>query len=381
MDNIRELLRKPLFAGLFGFIIGLIVGLPVLGWLVWPVQWKDAAAYHLRQDLQVEYLRMAIDSYLRTENGELAAKRWNDLEGVAQTALEGVRAAPGEANSADIERFAVLVNAAPATGGKAVTTPEAGAETEAAAVEENPENPAATENPAVLATPPIGAAPTAVKSTNNTLSILLAVMCGLTIIVGAVLGYLLFKRNKRKASLEAEEDVDEEYEEDDVEDEGPVAHSAARAEVKPKTEEPPVAQFMTSYSIGDDLYDDSFSIDAPNAEFLGECGVGISDTVGVGEPKKVSAFEVWLFDKNDIQTVTKVLMSPHAFNDPQIRQRLASKGEPVLMEPGKRILLETATLQLEARVVDMNYGSGALPPSSFFDRLTLELAVWPKNGH
>jgi hypothetical protein len=44
----------------------------------------------------------------------------------------------------------------------------------------------------------------------------------------------------------------------------------------------------------------------------GECGVGISETIGVGDPKKVTAFEVWLFDKNDIQTVTKVLMSAHA---------------------------------------------------------------------
>jgi hypothetical protein len=145
------------------------------------------------------------------------------------------------------------------------------------------------------------------------------------------------------------------------------------------SQEPPVAQFMTTYMAGDDLYDDSFSIDSPSGEFLGECGVGISETIGVGDPKKVTAFEVWLFDKNDIQTVTKVLMSEHAFNDATIHQKLESKGEPVLTEPGKRILLETATLQLEARVVDMNYGQGALPPCSFFDRLTLELAVWPKS--
>jgi hypothetical protein len=98
----------------------------------------------------------------------------------------------------------------------------------------------------------------------------------------------------------------------------------------------------------------------------------------VGDPKKVTAFEVWLFDKNDIQTVTKVLMSEHAFNDPAILQKLASKGEPVQVGPDKRILLETATLQLEARVVDVIYGQGALPPNSFFERLTLELAVWPK---
>jgi hypothetical protein len=148
--------------------------------------------------------------------------------------------------------------------------------------------------------------------------------------------------------------------------------------VNAKPTEGPVAHFMTTYVIGDDLYDDSFSIDDPSGAFLGECGVGISDTIGVGDPKKVTAFEVWLFDKNDIQTVTKVLMSSHAMNDPLIRQRLASKGEPVLVEPGQQILLETATLQLEARVIEQVYGQGALPSGSFFERLTLEIAVWPK---
>jgi hypothetical protein len=140
----------------------------------------------------------------------------------------------------------------------------------------------------------------------------------------------------------------------------------------------PVAQFMTTYALGDDLYDDSFSIDAPTGEFLGECGVGISETVGVGEPKRVTAFEVWLFDKNDIQTVTKVIMSEHAHRDEKLRMRLESKGELVLAEPGKQILLETATLQLEARIIDMAYGEGPAPDLSFFERVTLELAIWPK---
>jgi hypothetical protein len=44
------------------------------------------------------------------------------------------------------------------------------------------------------------------------------------------------------------------------------------------------------------------------------------------------------------------------------------------------VLLETETLRLEARVVSMNYGQGALPQSSFFDQMTLELAVWPKKS-
>ena len=156
--------------------------------------------------------------------------------------------------------------------------------------------------------------------------------------------------------------------------------NGAKKRTSTDVEEPPVVQFMTTYMLGDDLYDDSFSIDAPTGEFLGECGVGISETIGVGDPKKVTAFEVWLFDKNDIQTVTKVLMSNHAFNDPNIRQRLLAKGEPQLVEPGKRILLETASLQMEARIVDASYGGGAMPTNSYFDRLTLELAVWPKSA-
>jgi hypothetical protein len=139
-----------------------------------------------------------------------------------------------------------------------------------------------------------------------------------------------------------------------------------------------MTQFMTTYMMGDDLFDDSFSIDSPTGDFLGECGIGISESIGVGEPKQVAAFEVWLFDKNDIQTVTKVLMSEHAYSDNTLRERLEKKGEPFLAEPGAEMILETATLRLVARVVDMAYGSSATPQRSFFERLTLELAIWQK---
>ena len=143
---------------------------------------------------------------------------------------------------------------------------------------------------------------------------------------------------------------------------------------------PPVAQFMTTYVLGDDLYDDSFSVDAPDGSFLGECGMGISETIGVGDPKKVMAFEVWLFDKNDIRTVTKVLMSDHAFRDEALKSRLAAKGEPVLVQAGDVVSMETASLVVTARVVDMAYGGGALPPNSFFERLTIELAAFTKKA-
>lgn len=71
-------------------------------------------------------------------------------------------------------------------------------------------------------------------------------------------------------------------------------------------------------------------------------------------------------------------MSEHAYYDNALRERLETKGEPFLAEPGAEMILETATLRLVARVVDMAYGSGASPQRSFFERLTLELAVWEK---
>lgn len=140
----------------------------------------------------------------------------------------------------------------------------------------------------------------------------------------------------------------------------------------------PVSQHMSTYILGDDLYDDSFSIETEAGEFLGECGSGMSETVGVGEPKRVTATEVWLFDKNDIRTVTKVLMSEYAFNDQTLRTKLAPKGEAVMVSPGAVTILETQTLRLRARVVDLQYGEGGLAPNSFFERMTVELAAWPK---
>jgi hypothetical protein len=140
----------------------------------------------------------------------------------------------------------------------------------------------------------------------------------------------------------------------------------------------PLAQFPTTYTVGDDHYDPSFSIELDNGEFMGECGVGISEAIGVGAPSKVTAFEVWLFDKSDIRTVTKVLMSEYAYADEALRAKLAPKGEPVLAEEGQEVVLETKTLRVRARIVEAKYGIGNLPPNSFFERLTIDLISWVK---
>lgn len=143
----------------------------------------------------------------------------------------------------------------------------------------------------------------------------------------------------------------------------------------------PLARFPSHYAYGRDNFDDSHSIENTNSDFLGECGVGIAESIGADSPKNVTAFEVWLFDKNDIRTVTKVIMSDHAFFDEAIKAKLAPKGEPVLARENEVIVLETAALIINAEIKEMRYGEGGnLPPQSYFETFSIELSAWAKGG-
>ncbi|MFC1922125.1 hypothetical protein ACFLY4_02460 [Chloroflexota bacterium] len=331
MDAIREQLSKPLWVGIISFVVGLLIGLVVLGWWLWPVQWTDAGPSDLRPEYQEIYLRMAIDSYTLNQDAAEAQQRIAEVGENANEILAGIDTSPGTQNPDSIKAFLTFSGTEPAgelTPGELTPVPEE------------------DEEPSLARR-------------------WLPWLCLITLLLaGALVAVFLIRNRSFSFSLPT------------TRKEAPP--EAEYPEYKSTEEEPPLAQFMTTYQIGNDLFDDSFSIDSPAGEFLGECGVGISETIGVGDPKKVSAFEVWLFDKNDIQTVTTVLMSQNSFSDDTTRQRLSAKGEPVLAEPSREMVLETATLRLEARVVDMSYGSGALPPESFFDRMTLELVAWSK---
>jgi hypothetical protein len=368
MEKIRNLLQKPIATGVIGLIIGLIIGLPILGWGLWPVKWKDADASYLRQDLKAQYLCMIVDSYKVNSDASLAAARLDSL-GIstqeASFALDSIQSG-GCSYSANDE---VLISLKSALAGGVV----------AAA-------PATTPESNIFIPTPVSTTSTPAKSGNKLSDVLLlAFLCLLFVGIGVVL-YLRFFSSKRNPTEKIPPSGDmhdfdnpldnADFENDLIQPAKPTASAAAP--VSAVASDIPAAHFITTYVIGDDMYDDSFSIDTVKGELLGECGVGISDTIGVGEPRKISAFEVWLFDKNVTQTVTKVLMSSKAMNDPAIHQRLASRGEPVLVEPGEQIILETPSLQLQAKVIEMVYGQGALPQGSYFERLTLELSVWPK---
>ncbi len=323
--------RKAVAAAIGGAVVGIVLGL-ALGWGLWPVEWTNATPAHLRSDFQQAYVLFVAEDYARTGDIERARRRlgvqyWEEEE-LARVMMEVEQAQDGQQALA-VRRLSMDLVAAPAA-------PEAPGETVAARLQ------------------PV------------------AMVCGVGLLVVALVGGGLYLYTSLSDGREV------------VQQPEASPRPIAAREATPPGEvawegQPPNAQFVTTYTLGDDRYDPSFSIELETGEFMGECGVGISETIGTDSPEKVTALEVWLFDKNDIRTVTKVLMSKYAFNDEALRTKLAPKGEPILTEEGRDLILETKMLRLRAHVVEVEYAQGELPADSFFERFTVELAAWVKS--
>jgi hypothetical protein len=139
----------------------------------------------------------------------------------------------------------------------------------------------------------------------------------------------------------------------------------------------PLLQKSSSYNLGMDNYDESFAIEADDGEWLGECGMGISESLDGGAPRRVVAFEVWLFDKPNTRTVTKVLMSDFANSNEALRNKLSARGDPVLATPGGTFTLETPALTVKAQVIEMEYGEG-MPAFGYFKHMKVAVTAYRK---
>ncbi len=327
----RRLVVGLIVGAIFGIGVGLLVGL-VFAYGVAPLKWADVPPQDLRADYGSYYWQLVAESYSNHGDLELAQKQlgeWDDPERL-EAALTRAR----------IESSPETAMAIESLGTKLV-----GAEIDA--------QPTPGETPAAEPTTGPGKI-----NWGTFLGVLLLIL--LVLVLGALI-ISRARRGKEEAPASAK---------------APVKEEEWLATTHPEEGAPPPAalgHFVTSYALGNDHYDESFSIETSTGEFLGECGVGISETIGEGSPDQVTAFEIWLFDKNDIRTVTKVLMSEYAYNDTELRDRLAPKGEAMLAQANTPIVLETATLRIEATATETIYGTDEMPPNSFFERLTVEL--------
>ena len=364
-----------LVAGL-AFVIGAILGWLVLGWVLFPVQYTDAEPWDLNKTAKANYVAMVADSYSLTQDINLARER---LRGFDNTELSSVLATQIEVRN----------NAKDALGAKRLID-------FAKAYQLSLNAPSATPRP----TP----ATTSGGGLLNSLALPLIVLVLLT--AAAVIGLLAF--NRFRPQFGGNSFTRQAMGEPSGYDEAPMVTPAPAQQIAaaPVMNEPTAAPmprsappqrvapsprpspqltakslgtFAATYKFGDDNYDTSFTLETNRGEFLGECGMGISDTVGDGKPDKVTAFDLWLFDKTDVRTVTQILMSENAYNDQAERTKLAPKGELTLAEKGKHILLETATLRVDAEIVDLVYASTpGLPPNSHFQKLIVEMVPTQK---
>ncbi len=342
--RLLEYVKKPMVSGIVGGALGLFIGLVLLGWWLWPVTWTNATPMALSPEHKMDYMRMTVDSFSRNNNADLAKTRIQHI-GAAEAAqlLNTIVNEPGLQDPAAAMKLRdgalAMAQQQPAQPGTDQTPDQGTGAAEGASV---------FSNPMVIA----GGG-----------------LLALAVMGGAAFVFIKYFRGTQPASPE---------------DFSPARQATEITKTAEKTDfsklglADPLCRTMMTYVLGDEYFDESSSVNSASGEFLGEYGAAVSKTIGVGEPKKATAIEVWLFDKNDIATATKVLMTPHAFGDQGIRGELEAKGELVMIDSKGQVLLETATLQLLATAVDLKYGQGNMPENSFFERITLELAVWPK---
>ena len=345
MERIGGLAQHRLWIGLLlGLFVGLGLGL-LLGYVVAPITWVPNA-----DDVSV-----TADSYYLNNDSALAKARLKNLSkaDLERTLNELIRDNSSKGNTIQVARLTTLAQALQVSVGAP-----------------------ALAAPAASATRPIGGAtPTATSPVAPTINPVVLIMLIVIVLISLVATGLIFYTRvlpemRKPRSADTYPPV--------APSQGSRPPQAAHSDVAgipPATTVPGgLGRFVPSYTFGNDNYDTSYSLETPRGEFLGECGMGISETIGEGKPDKVAAFDLWLFDKADVRTITQILMSEYAFKDQALRTKLSTKGEAVLAERGKTLRLETASLHIDAQIVELVYATQSnYPPNSHFQKLIVEI--------
>ena len=342
MLNLKnQIQKKIIITASLGLIIGLVLGL-VYGYLIDPVEWVDMPLDLTREDIQDDYLRMAIDLYGYAPDKNLAYKRWQELGTAAKDTLTRVENYPGTLDRDEIYRYKELM----------LLEDSIAVRDECDALAEN----------------------------NNNLCI--SLWTGTIILIGLLSVFFYFRTRPQtlnplpQSTLAAKDGVvarQSGFERLPFAPEGEVILDRDR----PLEQiDPPLSHFCTTYEIGDDLFDKSYSIDTPSGDFLGECGIEIVKWLNDDTPKKAAAFDVWLFDKNEINTKSFVLMSESLYMNDIERIQLETKGRTQIAEIGKELTLETDHLIMKIRVVDMVCSQEKDGRCEYFQSLTLDINVW-----
>ena len=338
-----QLVGRLLVGVVIGLIVGVLIGL-LIGWVLWPVEYEQAYTHQLVDEEKQQYVAAVVDSYTLNKQLDVAQQRlssWTVEEKVSELSkLHAEYQAQNRTQEAEqVVALATELQRVEGWDPQVVDQITSGV---------------AAPTPADV---PTASAPGAQAQIPGVLNLRTLGLCGFLLLLGGllVLGLVLLRQRRYREQV-------------------------VGAEAEPAwtgTGPPPLLQKTSSYVLGMDNFDESFAIETEDNEWLGECGMGISEALDEGTPRRVAAFEVWLFDKPNTRTVTKVLMSDFANSNEALRNKLSSRGEPILAAPGGTFILETPALTVKAQIVEMEYGEGT-PAFGYFKSLKVALTAQPR---
>ncbi len=136
-----------------------------------------------------------------------------------------------------------------------------------------------------------------------------------------------------------------------------------------------LGSFTFVYRRGMTEYNESYNLMTPDGKgYAGHCGMGIAEAIDANDTQ-IAALEVWLFDKSDIRTHTLVLESQRASEHIAEDERLAGCGEHIVAEPGRTFTIESKSLILHGRVVEVTYVEDEAMPETIFQEVKVDVNV------
>lgn len=371
-----QVVQKSLILGaVVGILIGCVVGSGLVGLYIRqnpPVYAGGAYPNELTPNYQDHYMAMVVDSYIVNRQPEVAQQRLKTFDEATKIQALGrwsaIYVSSGRAAEAQaVNELAVALKNAENWSPETVSAVSSELATEfqndgakaqaitsfAGALGQVPDpNQAAAQQSQPAPPPPAEPAP----AEGGLFSWVNALLCCLGLILFALVAYILYRRLWDKKAV-----------------------AEPQAVWDSKGVAGPLKRWSGTYTLGQDSFDEFFTIETPDGAFLGESGIGILDAIPNTSPKQVTTFDVGLFDKTDITTLSRVLMSEAAYHDQTLRSKIDAnpQAEAILAEPGKAFTLETSAMRVETRIDEMAYGGGG---NEYFEKLTVSLDVFVKEG-
>jgi hypothetical protein len=148
----------------------------------------------------------------------------------------------------------------------------------------------------------------------------------------------------------------------------------------PAVSEKLVGTFQAIYDHGDEQFEESFDLSSPDG-FLGDCGVTVAERLSVASPSPVVALLIWVFDREDLNSANKLLLSPLAFyGNKVVRDKLANQyGQHALVEAKEGTFeIKTSALRTEVDIRNLRFDALENIPGGYFQHVELTFRVYRK---